>query len=297
LSRDFSLCYKPGWQSEQKCSANFPTHHYPTIASFLPFLGSFDGLFIKKYTFYHMISLAKHSTESPKGSDKDALKKATEKLVKRLGELQHLMYANGKHSLLIVLQGMDGSGKDGAVRNVFSTCTISGLNLVSFKKPSELEFAHDFLWRIHQNTPAKGMTTIFNRSHYEDILIQSVHKWITPERVAMRMQAINAFEQLLEADNNTMVIKFYLHISEAEQEIQLNERKTDPEKFWKHNDGDWIERSHWAEYMKAYEYAINESVIPWHICPVDQRWYRDYFIAKTVVERLEALNLSFPAQK
>jgi polyphosphate kinase 2 (PPK2 family) len=169
---------------------------------------------------------------------------------------------------------------------VFSDCTIAGLDLVSFKKPTEEEFAHDFLWRVHRWVPQKGMLTIFNRSHYEDILIQRVHGWIDMERVQKRMNAINAFEDLLQFDNNTKIFKFYMHISKEEQLVQLQERIDDPEKRWKHNDGDWKEREHWDQYMEAYEYAINNSTTPWHICPVDQRWYRNYFIAKTLADNL-----------
>ena len=240
------------------------------------------------------IQLAAISTKAPEGLDKDQAEKKTEKLVKRLGHLQELMYAEKKYSLLVVFQGMDGSGKDGAAHNVFDNCRMSGMTVASFKKPSEEEFAHDFLWRIHKHAPAKGMITVFNRSHYEDILIQRVHGWIDEIRVAKRMQAINAFEELLEFDNNTLVLKFFLHISKEEQEIQLQQRKDDPEKFWKHNPGDWKEREYWDQYMGAYEYALNNASIPWEICPVDQRWYRDYFIAKSIVARLESLNMQYP---
>lgn len=241
-----------------------------------------------------MIQLHSIPTGAPEGLHKKDLKKKTTELVARLGALQHLMYAQGKYSMLVILQGMDGSGKDGAVRNVFTDCTIAGLNLVSFKKPTEEEFAHDFLWRVHKHTPSKGMLTIFNRSHYEDILIQRVHKWIDADRVKMRMKAINAFEQLLEADNETLVVKFYMHISKEEQLIQLQQRIDDPSKHWKHNDSDWEQRKYWDQYMEAYEYAINESEIPWHICPVDDRWYRDYFIASVLVDRLESLKMELP---
>ena len=241
-----------------------------------------------------MIDLSKISTAAPEGADKKDYRKKTEKLVDRLGELQHLMYAEGKHSVLVIFQGMDASGKDGAVRNVFSKCTIAGLDLVSYKKPTEEEFAHDFLWRVHKWVPQKGCLTIFNRSHYEDILVQRVHQWITPERVDMRMRAINAFEELLEADNGTIVMKFYMHISKDEQEVQLQQRLDDPTKFWKHNQADWKEPEFWDEYRAAYEDAINRSVVPWHICPVDDRWYRDYFVAKTLVDRLELLDLRYP---
>jgi PPK2 family polyphosphate:nucleotide phosphotransferase len=242
-----------------------------------------------------MIKLSSISTEAPKNLEKKDMKDETLRLVERLGELQNIMYAEGKHSMLIILQGMDGSGKDGAVRNVFHNCTIAGLDLVSYKKPTEEEFGHDFLWRVHKWVPQKGMTTIFNRSHYEDILIQRVHGWIDMERVEKRMAAINAFEDLIQFDNNTLVFKFYMHISFEEQGIQLQQRLDDPTKFWKHNDGDWEERKLWDKYMEAYEYAINNSTTPWHICPVDNRWYRDYFMAKTIVEVLEKLNMTLPA--
>lgn len=241
-----------------------------------------------------LIRLSEISTLPPKGAKKDSIQKKTAQLVKRLGELQHLLYAEGKHSVLIILQGMDASGKDGAVRKVFSECTIAGLDLVSFKKPSEEEFAHDFLWRVHRWAPQKGMFTIFNRSHYEDILIQRVHKWIDMTRVEKRMAAINAFEDLLQFDNNTLIFKFYMHVSQAEQEVQLRERLEDSSKFWKHRDADWEERKFWPQYMEAYEYAINKSTTPWHICPVDKRWYRDYFIVKTLVERLEQIEFQLP---
>lgn len=240
------------------------------------------------------IRLSDIPATAPEGASKKGYKDETARLVKRLGELQNMMYAEGKYSMLVILQGMDGSGKDGAVRNVFSECSIAGLDLVSFKKPTEEEFAHDFLWRIHRWAPQKGMTTIFNRSHYEDILIQRVHGWITPERVEKRMAAINSFEELLQFDNNTLIFKFYMHISHEEQGIQLQQRLDDKSKYWKHNAGDWEERKLWDKYMEAYEYAINESIIPWHICPVDNRWFRDYFIAKTLVDTLEKLDMRLP---
>ena len=141
-----------------------------------------------------MIVLSNIPTTAPEGATKKEYKEKTLALIERLGTLQHLMYAQGKYSAIVILQGMDASGKDGAVRNVFDSCSVAGLNLVSFKKPTEEEFAHDFLWRVHKVAPQKGMMTIFNRSHYEDILIQSVHGWIDAERLQMRMNAINAFE-------------------------------------------------------------------------------------------------------
>ena len=241
-----------------------------------------------------MIKLSEISTRPPQGINKKAIEKETDDLVDRLGDLQYLMNAQKKHSLLVIFQGMDASGKDGAVRNVFKKCTYGGVNVYSFKKPTEEEFAHDFLWRVHQRVPAEGMVQVFNRSHYEDVLIQRVHQWIDEERVDKRIAAINAFEELLEFDNNTHVLKFYLHLSYEQQELELQERIDEPKKNWKHNDNDWKEREHWDEYMRCYEDVINRSAIPWTIVPVDDRWYRNYIIAKTIVERLESLAMEFP---
>lgn len=241
-----------------------------------------------------MIKLSKISTDPPQDVDKNAIEKETDRLVKRLGELQYVLRAEQKHAVLVIFQGMDASGKDGAVRNVFKECTFDGINVYSFKKPTEEEFAHDFLWRVHKQVPAKGMIQIFNRSHYEDVLIQRVHKWITEQRVDKRIAAINAFEELLAFDNHTQIFKFYLHLSYEQQAIELQERIDEREKNWKHNDSDWKEREHWDEYMRCYEDVINRSTIPWTIVPVDKRWYRNYVVVKTIVEQLESLQMEFP---
>lgn len=241
-----------------------------------------------------MIKLSNYPTTPPEDIDKDWAEEQTKEYVKRIGELQEMMFAERKHSLLVVFQGMDGSGKDGAVNNVFAKCNLSGVKVTGYKKPTEEEFAHDFLWRIHKNAPEKGYIGIFVRSHYEDVLIQRVHQWIDEKRVQRRIEAINAFEQLLEFDNNTTVLKFFLHISKAEQKDQLMERIETPEKRWKHNDGDWAERKLWDNYMDAYEDILNKSEIPWIITPVDKRWYRDYIISKTVCEALESMKLKYP---
>ena len=241
-----------------------------------------------------MIKLSEISTKPPKGIDKKALKKETKKLVERLGELQSILYAQEKFGVLVIFQGMDASGKDGAVRKVFKECHPNGVLTYSFKKPTEEEFAHDFLWRVHKRTPRKGMIQVFNRSHYEDVLIQRVHKWIDGETVDLRLQAINAFEELLTFDGNTIILKFYLHISKDQQAVELQQRLDEREKNWKHNANDWKEREHWDEYRRCYEDAINRSNIAWHIVPVDERWYRDYVVAKALVEALEKLDLEYP---
>ncbi len=242
------------------------------------------------------IRLSKISTLPPDNLEKEKAVAETKNMVKKIGELQHALYAEKKQALLVVLQGMDGSGKDGAVNNVFAACSPSGVRVSTFKKPTDEEFAHDFLWRVHKVTPQKGMIQIFVRSHYEDVLIQRVHGWISEERALKRIAAINAFEELLEFDNNTKVVKFFLYLSREQQKLELQERIDDPKKRWKHNPADWKEAELWDKYMDCYEDAINRSSIPWHIAPVDRRWYRDYAIAGAVSKTLARMNPKLPDQ-
>ena len=241
-----------------------------------------------------MIKVADYSTKPPKKAEKSAFKKPMKKLLEKLADLQYLMQAQGKHSLLIILQGMDASGKDGITKKVFGAFSPGGINVHSFKKPTDKEFAHDFLWRVHKLVPQQGMVAVFNRSHYEDVLIQRVHGWISEEHAEKRITAINAFEDLLGFDNDTIVLKFFLHISHAQQAIELQQRIDEPDKHWKHNDNDWKERENWDKYMRCYEEVLNSSTIPWHIIPMDERWYGQYLIAEKVVETLERLGMEFP---
>ncbi len=227
---------------------------------------------------------------------KDIIKK-TSKMAKKIGELCRVLQADGQQSILVVLQGMDASGKDGVTREVFKYCSPSAVCAVGYKKPTPEEFAHDFLWRVHKHAPAKGSIKVFIRSHYEDVLIQRVHHWIDEERVDARFEAINAFENLLIKDNNTTVLKFFLHISPERQLEKLQERKEEPDKFFKHNPGDWEERKYWNEYMKCYQDVLDRSAIPWHIIPADARWYRNYMVAKEVLKTLEGFNLKYPPLK
>lgn len=238
------------------------------------------------------------STRAPKSLNKDKVKKETEKLKEKLGALQNLMYAEGKHALLVVLQGMDASGKDGTIRNVFGAVNPMGCRVVAFKKPTELEMGHDFLWRIHASVPEKGMVHIFNRSHYEDVLIQRVHHWVDEKTIKNRFEHINNFEKLLN-DTGTVVLKFYLHISKEEQLTRLQERMSDETKKWKHNDNDMLERELWDNYMKAYEDVFDKCAegCAWTIVPADQNWYKEYLVAKKTVETLEALKMKFPGLK
>jgi len=243
------------------------------------------------------IKLSKRSANAPKGLDKKVIKKEVSSMAKEIAAELTKMYANKDHSLLVVLQGMDSSGKDGVCKSVFSRTSPTMVSAYGFKKPTDREFAQDFLWRVHQQSPQKGETKIFVRSHYEDILIQRVHGWIDKERVDMRIESINAYEKLLEKDNNTIVMKFFLNLSKDRQKEKLIERIEIPRKNYKHNDADWLERQHWDRYLEAYEDALKRSEIEWHVVPSNQRWYRNYFVAQKVLERLKSLNLEYPVHK
>ena len=235
------------------------------------------------------------STKAPAGFEKEKTKEKTADLILKLRDLQAVLYAESKRSLLIVLQGIDASGKDGTVKHVFSGVNPMGCNVHSFKEPTPLDTSHDFLWRVHSNTPSKGMIEIFNRSHYEDILVPMVHKLLPKELIKKRFDYINSFEQLLE-DNDTIILKFYLHISKEEQTERFKERQTNPEKHWKYQQGDIAESKHWDDYIAVYEEIFDKcsKEIPWNIIPADHNWYRNYFIAKTIVDKLKSLDMKYP---
>lgn len=236
------------------------------------------------------------STRSPKEFDKDKTKKETIRLREQLDELQNLLYAESKHALLVIIQGMDASGKDGAIKNVFSGMNPLGVSVYSFKAPTTEELKHDFLWRIHQHTPAKGMIQVFNRSQYEDVLVTRVHGWCDDETAKKRFKAINRFEKLLEEHNNTKVLKFYLHISPERQQERLQERLEDSTKSWKYNPNDFKEAKLWDQYMQMYEDVFeNCNDIPWTIVPADQNWYKEFLIAKTLIDTMTNLNMQYPA--
>ena len=245
-----------------------------------------------------MARLNEISTRAPKDLDKKATKEKTALLLEELDELQNLMYAEGKHAVLVVLQGLDASGKDGAVKNVFGQLNPLGVRVQPFKAPTAEELSHDFLWRIHKYAPAKGMIQVFNRSHYEDVLVTRVHGWCDDETAKKRFRAINHFERLLTEHNATEVFKFYLHISPEEQQVRLRERIDDPRKNWKYNANDLEEAKLWDKYMQMYEEAFAACREPeWTIVPSDQNWYKEYVIAKALVERLRALDMKFPTLK
>jgi len=244
------------------------------------------------------IHLSDIATRAPKGMNKEKIKLKTATLLQELDDLQNLLYAEGKHSILVILQGMDASGKDGAVRNVFGRMNPQGVLVKSFKEPTTEELKHDFLWRIHAHTPEKGMIQIFNRSHYEDILVTRVHKLIDDKQAMQRIKSINAFETLLEEQNDTHILKFYLHVSAEEQHARLEERIQNRQKQWKYNKSDFREAKLWDDYRKMYEDCFHHCNKPaWVIVPSDQNWYKEYIIASELHKLLKSLNMKYPSLK
>jgi PPK2 family polyphosphate:nucleotide phosphotransferase len=219
-----------------------------------------------------------------------------EKLNNKLETLQELLFAEHRHKVLVVLQAMDTGGKDGAIRRVFDGVNPAGVRVASFKAPTAEELDHDYLWRVHRQTPGNGEMVVFNRSHYEDVLVVRVHDLVPPEVWGKRFDQINEFERMLAA-NGTTILKFYLHIDKDEQKERLQARLDDPLKRWKFRLGDLEERKRWPEYMQAYEDMLNKTSTdhaPWYIVPANHKWFRDLVISSTLVETLEELKMKFP---
>ena len=238
------------------------------------------------------------SAKAPKEFDKQETKVEQEKILEELNALQNLLFAENKQAILVIIQGMDASGKDGAIRNVFTSMNPQGVTVKGFKAPTPEELSHDFLWRIHQHAPAKGMIQIFNRSQYEDIIITRVHKWCDDETALKRMKAINDWENLITLHNNTTILKFYLHVSPEEQKSRLDERIKDPAKMWKYNANDYDEAKLWDIYMQMYEDCFeNCNDIPWTIIPSDQNWYKEYLIASKLKEALKDFKMQYHGLK
>jgi PPK2 family polyphosphate:nucleotide phosphotransferase len=230
------------------------------------------------------------------GFDKDTAHTKVGESIARLDELQYLMYAEHRRAMLIVLQGMDGSGKDGTVRHVMSGLNPQGCRVTSFKAPTLQELDHDFLWRVHLAVPARGDFAIFNRSHYEDVLVARVRKLVPKEAWSRRYDQINRFEQLL-TDNGVIVVKFFLHISRDEQRQRFEERLHDPTKQWKVSPSDFEDRKYWDDYVTAYEDALGRCSTreaPWFIVPANKKWLRNLVVSRILVETLEALEMRFP---
>ena len=236
------------------------------------------------------------SGDLPRG---DEIERKLEKVTERLGELQQVLYADGKHAVLVVLQGRDASGKDGVVRTVFDACNPQGVRVNSFKAPSATELAHDFLWRVHQVVPERGMIGIFNRSHYEDVLVVRVHELVPKDVWSKRYDQINEFERIL-TENGVVILKFFLHISRDEQTKRLIERIEDPTKNWKFKAGDLDERKLWDKYNAAYKDALRKCSTewaPWYLVPANKNKARNYLIAKRIVATLDGLGLEYPQPK
>jgi len=232
-------------------------------------------------------------------ADKKAAKKRMQKNLERLAELQYRLYAESKRSVLVVLQALDAGGKDGTIRHVMGPLNPQSCKVVSFKAPTDEELAHDFLWRIHRHAPRHGEIRIFNRSHYEDVLIVRVHNLVPKSVWSKRYEQINAFEKIL-AQNHTHILKFYLHISKDEQRQRFQARLDDPTKHWKASEADFAERKFWNAYVKAYEAALSRCSTddaPWFIIPANKKWFRNYAISEILVDTLAKLRMKFPAPK
>jgi PPK2 family polyphosphate:nucleotide phosphotransferase len=230
------------------------------------------------------------------GLEKEKTKEKTAELAGRIGELQELLYANQQQSVLLLFQGMDASGKDGAVRHVLDQVNPAGVEVANFKVPSEEERAHDFLWRVERKIPRYGNLGVFNRSHYEAVLVERILRIVSKKDVAQRFDQIVAWEKRL-TENKVVVLKFFLHLSREEQAERLRERLDDPRKHWKFSEGDLEVRKKWDQYQRAYEDVLNftsHEAARWHVVPADRNWYRDYVIAQTLVHAMEALRLKWP---
>jgi PPK2 family polyphosphate:nucleotide phosphotransferase len=215
----------------------------------------------------------------------------------KMEDLQYLMYAENKHSLLIVLQGLDAAGKDGVVRHVLTGMNPSGCVSVNFKEPTKEELAHDFLWRVHPHVPAKGSVVIFNRSHYEDVLVVRVHGLVPKKVWSKRYGQINEFEQLIATENNTAILKFFLHISKEEQIARFKKRLDDPTHQWKISESDYKEREYWGDYVEAFEDVLTQTSTehaPWFIIPSNHKWFRDLAISQIIVRQMENMGMKFP---
>jgi PPK2 family polyphosphate:nucleotide phosphotransferase len=245
----------------------------------------------------HAVRLADRDAAWTDGfKDKDDALDALRENVARMSELQNLLYAERKHALLIVLQGMDASGKDGTIRHVMSGLNPQSCYVRSFKQPTPEELGHDFLWRVHHVVPARGEIGIFNRSHYEDVLVVRVHDLVPRNIWKRRYDQIKAFEKIL-AQNDTVILKFFLHTSRDEQRVRLQERLDDPTKRWKVAPSDFTERKCWDAYQEAYEEALTRcstAAAPWFVIPADRKWFRNWAVSEVIVETLKGLKMKFP---
>jgi PPK2 family polyphosphate:nucleotide phosphotransferase len=255
----------------------------------------FDSIRIRHGAKLRLKRVDAQATPGWTGTKEKALGKLVERL-DRLEDLQNLLWAQHRRKLLVVLQGMDTSGKDSTISHVFEGVNPLGVNVVAWKAPSEEELAHDFLWRIHARVPGSGEMTIFNRSHYEDVVTVRVRQLVPRKVWQPRYQQIRDFEQLL-TTSGTTVLKFFLHIDQDEQKRRLQERLDQPRKHWKFQLSDLEDRKHWAEYMQAYGETLSETSTdhaPWYVVPANRKWYRDLVVSTVIVEALERLRIQPP---
>lgn len=248
----------------------------------------------KKYEAIDTDAAAKPLSSADKTEDK----LRADQLAQEIAALQNIFYAEHQRKLLIVLQGMDTSGKDGTVRGVFGRIDPLGIRSVAFKAPTPVEREHDFLWRVHREAPGQGDIVIFNRSHYEDVLITRVHGWIDDKECKQRYAHIRDFERMM-AETGTVLMKFFLHISRDEQKARLEERLADPDKHWKFDPNDLEERKFWADYQAAYSQAITETDAdhaPWYVIPANSKTHRNLAIASVVLETMQKMKLAYPVE-
>jgi PPK2 family polyphosphate:nucleotide phosphotransferase len=235
------------------------------------------------------------ATRGFKGDKRDGLK-AIDAIIRKLDPLQELLYAENKHSVLVVLQGMDSSGKDATIRKVFEGVNPEGVRVAHFGKPSAEESDHDYLWRAHKQVPARGEIVIFNRSHYESVLVERVHELVPEEVWSKRYRQIVDFERML-TDEGTTILKFFLHIDKKEQARRFQDRLNDPTKHWKFSYLDYNERSYWKDYTRAYEDALEKTstkAAPWYVVPSNHAWFRDLVVSQAIVNSLEGLGMKYP---
>lgn len=245
------------------------------------------------------IRLADFDPDAAHGLDKGETKEKTARHTQRIADLQDLLYANSKHAMLLIFQGLDASGKDGSIRSVLHYVNPLGVETASFKVPSAEERAHDYLWRVHKVVPRYGNIGAFNRSHYEAVLVERVLKLVPKKVWLQRYEQIVPFERML-VENHVVLLKFFLHISKEEQAARFQERLSNPRKRWKFSQADLETREHWEDYQQAYEDMLNATsheAARWHLIPADRNWYRDYLIARTVVHAMEDLNMKWPKPK
>ncbi len=244
------------------------------------------------------VRLEKWNPGDPLGWEKgNTTKVSLDKELTKLDKLQYLLYAEHKHALLIVLQGIDAAGKDGTIRHVMASVNPQGCTVTSFKTPTPEEAAHDFLWRVHKAVPERGDIGIFNRSHYEDVLVVRVHNLVPKDVWSQRYDQINEFEEIL-TDNNVKILKFFLHISKDEQKRRFQERIDDPDRRWKISQADFDERKFWNDYTSAYEDALEKCSTgraPWYVIPANKKWFRNLAVSHIIPETLEDINMKFPA--